>query len=260
MPPPTAATPSPSTCGGSGSTVVFVPGAGPHRAIDPSTTRTAELVAARGLTTVVPDRLGRGESIAGGRLDLWRELSMLRAVIDAAGGHAVLVGHSSGCAISLAAAAAGLAVDGLVLWEAPTGMDGDDVRTWIGEFTRRLDGGDLDGALAHYMNDMPPEHAGGGRRDRRRRPARSFGDRARDAYPARGRSGSGGVSTRALSAVRCAQRSPKRPAPTVPGEAAGAPRAAAGRTARRGSRALGRGRAPAGTSGPRSRAARGWVR
>ena len=62
-----------------------------------------------GGTTVVPDRLGRGESLASARLDLRRELSMLRAMIDAAGGSAVLVRHSSGCAISLAATAAGLA-------------------------------------------------------------------------------------------------------------------------------------------------------
>lgn len=150
---------------GSGPAVVFVAGAGPHRAVDTSTTRTAELAAAAGLTTVVPDRLGRGESTASGHLDLPRELSMLRAVIDAAGGRAVLVGHSSGCAISLAAAAAGLAVDGLVLWEAPMGMDGDEVRAWIAEFERRLDGGDLDGALAQYMKDMPPEWLEGARED-----------------------------------------------------------------------------------------------
>ncbi|RLV57112.1 alpha/beta hydrolase [Aeromicrobium phragmitis] len=150
---------------GTGPAVVFVAGAGPHRAVDPATTRTAELAAARGLTTVVPDRLGRGESVASGHLGLQRELAMLRTAIDAAGGRAVLVGHSSGCAISLAAAAAGLPVDGLVLWEAPMDMDEDDVRAWIGEFERRLDDGDLDGALAQYMKDMPPEWLEGARQD-----------------------------------------------------------------------------------------------
>lgn len=150
---------------GSGPAVIFVTGAGPHRAVDPMTTRTAELAAAGGLTTVVFDRLGRGESPADGRLDLGRELSVLRTLIDTAGGHAVLVGHSSGCAISLAAAAAGLAVDGLVLWEAPLGMAANEVRAWIGEFERRLDAGDLDGALAHYMKDMPPEWLEGARQD-----------------------------------------------------------------------------------------------
>jgi pimeloyl-ACP methyl ester carboxylesterase len=150
---------------GTGPAVVFVAGAGPHRAVDPTTTETAELAAQRGVRTAVPDRLGRGESAAAGRIDLARELAALRAVIDAAGGSAVLVGHSSGCAIALAAAAAGLPVTGLVLFEAPFTLSGEEVRAWIGEFERLLDAGDLDGALAQYMRDMPPEWLDGARRD-----------------------------------------------------------------------------------------------
>ena len=44
---------------GTGPAVVFVAGAGPFRAVDPITTRTAELLADAGVTTVVFDRLGR---------------------------------------------------------------------------------------------------------------------------------------------------------------------------------------------------------
>lgn len=142
---------------GSGPALIFVPGAGPFRDIDPVTTETAELAAAQGLTTVVPDRLGRGESRAEGDLTLERELAAIRALIDVAGGSAVLCGHSSGCAISLAAAVDGLPVNGLVLWEAPLGEDLAEVRAWIEEVERRLDTGDLAGALQHYMKDMPPE-------------------------------------------------------------------------------------------------------
>ncbi|WP_418277369.1 alpha/beta fold hydrolase [Isoptericola jiangsuensis] len=142
---------------GQGPAVVFVAGAGPDRATDPVTTRTAELVAEQGFTTVVYDRLGRGDSPAEGVLDLGREISALGAVIDVAGLPAVLVGHSSGCAIALAAADAEQPVAGLLLWEAPLAGNLADVEEWIGEFERRLDAEDFLGATEQYMKDMPPQ-------------------------------------------------------------------------------------------------------
>src|SRR5688500_13356415 len=95
---------------GDGPALVFVAGAGPYRAGDPSTTETAERAAERGITTIVFDRLGRGESPADGMLDLDRELEAIAALIDVAGGRAVLCGHSSGGSIVLAAAVRGLPV------------------------------------------------------------------------------------------------------------------------------------------------------
>ncbi|WP_402467571.1 alpha/beta fold hydrolase [Isoptericola aurantiacus] len=142
---------------GEGPAVVFVAGAGPYRAIDPVTTRTAELCAERGLTAVVYDRLGRGDSPADGVLDLDRELSALAAVIDAAGPPVVLVGHSSGGAIALVAADVEMPVEGLVLWEAPLAGRAEDVAEWIAEFERRLDAEDYVGATEQYMKDMPPQ-------------------------------------------------------------------------------------------------------
>ena len=142
---------------GEGPGLVFVAGAGPFRATDPITTETAELAAAAGLTTVVCDRLGRGESVADGRLTLERELAAVAAMIEVAGGRAALCGHSSGCTISLAAAHQGLAVSALALWEAPLGEPSEDVRAWIDEFERRLDAGDHVGATEQFMKDMPPE-------------------------------------------------------------------------------------------------------
>ncbi|PUB27181.1 pimeloyl-ACP methyl ester carboxylesterase [Promicromonospora sp. AC04] len=147
--------------GGSGPALVFVAGAGPYRAVDPITTPTARLVADAGLTAVVFDRLGRGESPADGRLDLERELAAVAAMIDVAGGSAVLCGHSSGCSISLAAADAGLPVDGLALWEAPLGEPADKTRTWADEILRHLDAEDYVGATEKYMEDMPPEWLAG---------------------------------------------------------------------------------------------------
>ena len=152
--------------GGGAPAVVLVAGAGSLRGA-PVITGTAELLAAEGVTVLVPDRLGRGESqapsagSANGRLDLDRETEALRAVLEAAGGHAVLCGHSSGCAISLYAAAQGLGVDGLVLWEAPLSAPAAQTGAWVDEFERRLDAGELEGAQEWYMKDMPPEWLAG---------------------------------------------------------------------------------------------------
>lgn len=140
---------------GSGPAVVFIAGAGPFRAIDPQTTGTAELLAGRGRTTVVHDRVGRGDSWRAGRVDLDDELAAVAALVDAAGGRAVLCGHSSGCAIALRAAAEGLPVDGLVLFEAPLDPRTPGVARWTAELYRLLDAGDHPGAVDHYMRDIP---------------------------------------------------------------------------------------------------------
>ena len=142
---------------GEGPAVVFVAGAGPWRAIDPATTRTAELLADRGVRTVVHDRVGRGESFVSGPVDLDREVAAVAALIEVAGGSAVLCGHSSGCSIAPYAAAHGLPVSGLALWEAPLAPPGSGAVAWAAQVDDRLDAGDLDGALTAYMQDMPPE-------------------------------------------------------------------------------------------------------
>ena len=142
---------------GAGPALIFVAGAGPFRAIDPWTTETAERAAQQGITTLVFDRLGRGESPAQGQLDLERELQAIQALLDIVGGSAVLCGHSSGCSISLRAAATGLPIDGLALWEAPFAGVAADTQAWSDEVEQRMDAGDPEGALSHYMKDMPPE-------------------------------------------------------------------------------------------------------
>ena len=142
---------------GSGPAIIFVSGAGPWRAMDPTTTRTAELLGERRVTAIVYDRIGRGESRAEGSLTLDREVSTLRALIAEVGGSAVLCGHSSGCSIALFAAAEGLPISALALWEAPLGPQDGGGREWSAEVNRLIDAGDLRGALMTYMHDMPPE-------------------------------------------------------------------------------------------------------
>ncbi|GLK17412.1 alpha/beta fold hydrolase [Herbiconiux flava] len=150
---------------GTGPAIVFIAGAGPTRAGDHVTTETAQLVAAEGVSTLVFDRLGRGESAAEGVLDLDRELEAVRAAIAAAtgseDGRAVLVGHSSGCSIALAATVRGLPVSGLVLWEAPLSESAADTAEWSDGFEALLDAGEDERAKEHYMRDMPPEFLAG---------------------------------------------------------------------------------------------------
>lgn len=142
---------------GTGPALVFVAGAGPYRAIDPWTAETAERAATQGITTLVWDRLGRGESPADGRLDLARELDAIATMVEVAGGSAVLCGHSSGCSLALAAADAGLPITGLALWEAPLAFSANETQAWCEEIERRIAAGDYEGAMEHYMKDMPPE-------------------------------------------------------------------------------------------------------
>lgn len=143
-----------------GPMLVLVAGAGSLRGADP-VGATAELLAAEGVGVLVPDRLGRGESSAAGRLDLDRELEGLRAVLATATRPAVLVGHSSGCAITLYAAASGLPVDGLLLWEAPLAAPAQRTADWVDGLERRIDAGELEAAQEWYMKDMPPEWLAG---------------------------------------------------------------------------------------------------
>ena len=79
----------------------------------------AAALAAEGFTVVVYDRRGRGETVNPGPFTLAAELADLHALIEAVGGRAALVGNSSGGAIALAAASAGLPVTAVALWEVP---------------------------------------------------------------------------------------------------------------------------------------------
>src|SRR3712207_1284331 len=65
------------------------------------------------------DRRGRGDSGDTAPYAVEREVEDLDAVIDAAGGSAFVYGTSSGGALALEAAASGLAITRLALWEPP---------------------------------------------------------------------------------------------------------------------------------------------
>jgi pimeloyl-ACP methyl ester carboxylesterase len=76
-----------------------------------------------GFTVFNYDRRGRGPSGDTPPYAVQREVEDLEAVIGAAGGSAFVYGTSSGAALVLEAAAAGLTITKLALWEPPYIMD-----------------------------------------------------------------------------------------------------------------------------------------
>jgi pimeloyl-ACP methyl ester carboxylesterase len=75
------------------------------------------------LTVFNYDRRGRGDSGDTPPYAVEREVEDIAAVIDASGGSACLYGTSSGAVLALEAAASGLTVTRLALWEPPFVLD-----------------------------------------------------------------------------------------------------------------------------------------
>ena len=82
----------------------------------------AEALAAH-FTVLNHDRRGRGDSTDTPPYAVEREIEDLEILLAAAGGSAVLVGLSSGAVLAANAAAAGLPVGHLVMWEPPFRLD-----------------------------------------------------------------------------------------------------------------------------------------
>ena len=143
---------------GSGPAVILVAGAMQFRAFDPTTTAMAGLLAERGFTVIDFDRRGRGESQAPAPITLAQTIEDIAALIEVAGGEAALFGSSSGSAIALAAATAGLPITRLVLWEAPLNEEGgSDGAEFLDGLRQRIRAGEGDGTIEYFMKDMPPE-------------------------------------------------------------------------------------------------------
>lgn len=118
-------TPLASSVTGDGPTVVIVNGA-LSRAVDAQP--LADALAEAGFRAVVWDRRARGSSGDRRGSTPENEVEDLAAVIDAAGGDAVVLGHSSGAVLALFAASLGVPVRALFLSEPPLRFgEGDPV-------------------------------------------------------------------------------------------------------------------------------------
>lgn len=137
---------------GEGPPVVLLPGATCTRGV------TAPLAAALAgeLTVLNVDRRGRGDSDDRSTTPPWqleREIEDVAAVVAAAGGTATVYGHSSGAALALHAAAAGVGVERLVLHDAPFALPGGEepAREWDAVLRRLLGEGRDGDAIATFL-------------------------------------------------------------------------------------------------------------
>ncbi|MGH2652843.1 MAG: alpha/beta fold hydrolase [Actinomycetota bacterium] len=120
------------------------------------------------LTVFNYDRRGRGDSGDTSPYAVEREVEDIAAMIDAAGGSAPLYGTSSGGVLALEAAASGLPVTKLALWEPPFILDesrrppADTAKT----FHELVAAGRRGDAVEYFMSKvvgLPPEFVAGAR-------------------------------------------------------------------------------------------------
>lgn len=115
------------------------------------------------------DRRGRGASGDTAPFAVAREVEDIAALIDAVGGSAALYGHSSGAALALHAAASGLPVTEVALYEPPFALDasGAEERAEYTERLKELLAEDRRGdavELFMALTGAPPEMIEGARR------------------------------------------------------------------------------------------------
>jgi len=122
---------------GKGPAVMLVGGAFQHRAIDPPTAQLAALLAQH-FTVFHYDRRGRGDSSDTQPYMVEREIEDLEALINEAGGSAFVFGMSSGGVLALYAAARGLALTKLALYEPPFNSGDEHARQTAENYTRQL--------------------------------------------------------------------------------------------------------------------------
>jgi pimeloyl-ACP methyl ester carboxylesterase len=150
---------------GDGPPVVLVTGGSVDRTANAGL--AAEL-AGRGFTAYNYDRRGRGPSGDTPPYAIEREIEDIAAVIEAAGGRAHLYGSSSGAVLAMRAAAAGLPVAKLAMWEPPYSVHGrpdlpDDTASVYRELVEAGRRGDAAEYFMTKVVGMPPEFVAGAR-------------------------------------------------------------------------------------------------
>jgi pimeloyl-ACP methyl ester carboxylesterase len=120
-------------------------------------------------TVVNYDRRGRGDSGDTSPYAVEREVEDLDAVIAAAGGEASVYGTSSGAALALQAAASGLPIVRLALWEPPFIPEGlpRPPEDQVEQYERMVAEGRRGDAVEFFMSKvvgLPPEFVAGARK------------------------------------------------------------------------------------------------
>jgi pimeloyl-ACP methyl ester carboxylesterase len=140
---------------GSGPSLILVDGAFCYRENGPAS-QLAPLLAEH-FTVFAYDRRGRGASGDAPVYAIEREVEDLRSLVREAGGSAVAVGISSGGALALQAAARGVSLKGLALYEPPFIEEDGHPRSFDMQ-KRRVEqfvsAGDRAGAVRFFMTDI----------------------------------------------------------------------------------------------------------
>ena len=143
---------------GSGPALVLVDGALCSRAFGPMGKLAAAFAAAgrEQFTVYRYDRRGRGDSGDTRPYSMEREVEDLQALIDHAGGSASLLGLSSGGALALHAAAAGLRIDRVIAYEPPYvhADGGGNGAEYEIQLQRLAASGRRGSAVTYFMRDM----------------------------------------------------------------------------------------------------------
>jgi pimeloyl-ACP methyl ester carboxylesterase len=138
---------------GSGPSVILISGGSVDKSANVS---LAENLSSK-FTVYNYDRRGRGESSDTPPYAVQREIEDLDAVIRAAGGSAFVYGSSSGAALGLEAAAAGLAISKLAMWEPPYSPDENSHRPPANTaevYTRLVSEGKRGEAVEYFMSKV----------------------------------------------------------------------------------------------------------
>jgi pimeloyl-ACP methyl ester carboxylesterase len=148
---------------GDGPPLILVAGATQYRAIDQTTPELQRLLAEGGLLVVNYDRRGRGESGDTPPYAPEREFEDLEALAAEVGGEAAVYGMSSGAILAVEAAARGVTMSKLLLYEPPCILDRDGPEP-IDDYVETLDGfvaaGKPGEAMAYFLRrvaEMPQE-------------------------------------------------------------------------------------------------------
>lgn len=140
---------------GSGPPLILVDGAFCYRENGPASSLAPLL--AKHFTVFAYDRRGRGESGDASAYSIAREVEDLQSVVMEAGGTALAVGISSGGALALRAAAGGVHLSRLVLYEPPFIATNARPRSYQAEQTQLknlIAAGNRAGAVRFFMTEI----------------------------------------------------------------------------------------------------------
>lgn len=112
---------------GSGPPVILIDGALCYRGVGPNESLSKKL--ARNFTVYTYDRRGRGRSADSGVYDVRREIEDIESLLAASGGHAQVIGISSGALLALEAANTLAGIKSLALYEPPVIVDSSRIST-----------------------------------------------------------------------------------------------------------------------------------